>query len=257
MPEFLIEAPNPSAPVPLLADGIASVPDGTWERITLAFRRSLDYMPASAAAQLASVLDDETLWAAALALGVWAGLQFTGIGELATLAMAAYGALTVGRDVSAIIAAIAKAASASTPAAMEAVSRELADALLALGVDVVVGWLTGRLMAAFKTAVRAVRSPVSPNRWLKTRTPEKVGERPGERPTETEGRPSERPPRTEVRPGVLTGVGLHETGQQLAQVNWGAVAGVSVTALALAGLGFWALKRRSRERLVWRLDRHA
>ena len=236
----------------LLEGGIASVPEGTWERITLAFRRSLDYMPASAAEQLAGVLDDETLWAAALVLGVWAGLQFTGIGELATLAMAAYGVLTVGRDVGAITAAIAKAAAASTPAEMEAVSRELAGALLALGIDVVVGWLTGRLMSAFKSAVRAVRSPVSPSRWLRPKAGERPVERAGERPTE--GRPTERPPLTEVRPGVLAGVGLHETGQQVAQTPWGAVAGVSLTAVALAGLAAWALKRRRRERPVWRLE---
>ena len=249
-----IEAPNPSAPRPLPEERVVTVPDGVWDRVALAFRRALDYLPAEASGKLASVLDEDALWAVAVVLAVWAGLHIVAIGALADAIMAALGALAVGMDLKAILGAVRDAAAADTPDEMEQASRALAAGLSSLGIDVIVGWLTGRLMTQLKRAIRALRPSGSPSRWLgkNVREPapkEPAGRRPGEEPVRT----TEPPLVPEPGPGLLGGLGTQYVGQKAAQVNWGAVTGVSLGAVAVGVLAVVALKSRKRTpRPDWR-----
>ena len=254
MSNVFIEAPNPSPPRALPEERVIAVPDGTWDRVALAFRRALDYLPAEASSKLASVLDEDTLWAVAVVLAVWAGLHIVAIGALADVIMGALGALAIGMDMKAIFAATSEAADAETPDEMEHASRALAAGLSSLGIDVIIGWLTGRLMTQLKGAIRALRPSGSPNRWLgrKVREPapkEPAGRRPGEEPVRT----TETPLVPEPGPGLLGGVGTQYVGQKAAQVNWGAVTGVSLGVVAVGLLAVVALKRRNRTpRPDWR-----
>lgn len=244
-----IEAPNPSAPQPLPEERVIAVPEGTWDRVALAFRRALDYLPAEASSKLASVLDEDTIWAVAVVLAVWAGLHVVAIGALADVIMGALGALAIGMDMKAIFAATSEAAAADTPDAMERASRNLAAGLSSLGIDVIVGWLTGRLMTQLKGAIRALRPKGSPNRWLGKKVQEPAGRRPVEEPT----RPTETRVVPEPGPGLLGGVGAQYGGQHVADVNWRAVTGVSLGLVALGLVGVLAVKSRPRTpRPDWR-----
>lgn len=233
---------------------ITTVPEDAWDRVVVALWRSLDYMPAEAQAKLRAALDMATLRALAVVMAVWAGFTFAGVGTVANAALAALGIVTVGSDLWRLLMGGKHAAFAKSPGELETAAREIAAAILGLGVDLVLGYLTGRVLAQVKRGIEAVRGSALRGRAFFAEFFEKPGSRPrqppegsggkSKTPQERTGAEPEKPPKGPLaEPGLLTGMGANEGAKVVAQFPWGAAVGIGVgTVLCTAAL-VWALRR--------------
>lgn len=232
---------------------ITSVPEDAWDRVVIALWRSLDYMPAEAQAKLREALDLKTLRALAVVMAVWAGFTFAGVGIVANAALAALGLVTVGSDLWRLLMGGKRAAFAKSVGELENAAREIAAAILSLGVDLVLGYLQGKLLAQVKRGIEALRGSALKGRaWFgeffeKPGTRPKPGEGAGSKEGKTPERPgaeAERPWRVPfAEPSILTGVGMNEGGKIVAGFPVGAALGLGLGAVALTTAVVWVLRR--------------
>lgn len=267
--EMFAAAKAPAQPVTPGGRPIAQVPSDAWDRIVVALLRSIDYLPRAAADRLRSALDLKTVQALAVILAIWAGFTIAGLGTIATTIMGLVGAVTIGSDLWDLFSAGKKAAFAQSASELEAAAKDIAVAITALGVDVVLGFLTSKAMAVIKKAIDGVKGISSRTGsffsefFEKPKLPEGPKPRPGKGPAEPakpgekaagEGT-TERPPRRTKdlldfsEPGILTGVGTQKTAEKAAQIPWPTVLGVSLGAVAVAGALAFALTRPARKQV--------
>lgn len=268
--EMLAAAKAPAQPDTPEGRRITHVPSDAWDRIVVALLRSIDYLPRAAADRLRSALDLKTVQALAVILAVWAGFTIAGLGAIATTIMGLVGAVTVGSDLWDLFSAGKRAALAERAPELENAAKDIAAAITALGVDVVLGFLTSKAMTAIKKAIDGVKGISARTGsffgefFEKPRVPEggKSGTGKGPAgPTKTPGENApgeklpEKPP-SRARdlldlstPGVLAGVGTQKTAEKAAQIPWPTVLGVSLGAVAVAGAFAFALTRPARKQV--------
>ncbi len=161
-----------------------AVPEGGLDRIVEALYRTRNYLSKSAAEKLADLWNSDTALALGVLLAVWAGLQFTPVGWLADVLLAAAGLLSMISDFVELVKAARQAAAAETDGALNEAAQAMAAAItdsIADGIAALIGsWAFARL----RRLTRVIRSRLLPRRFgsgteqrltLGERTPPAIG----------------------------------------------------------------------------------
>ena len=143
----------------------AQIPESGLDRILEALTRSRAYLPAATEAKLAELWDRDTALSFAVLLALWAGLQFTPVGWLADLLLAATGFLTMAGDLVELVLAAKAASDAETDEQLDQSARQLASALTASAADVVAGVIGGVAFSKLRRLVKLSRAKLLPRRF--------------------------------------------------------------------------------------------
>lgn len=130
---------------------------GTLDRIAEALKRALALLPTAAQAKLKELAEPDSLLGFAIVLGVWGGLQLTPFGIAADALLAAWGALELGKQGVELVAAGVQAADADSEDKLNAAAKRLAEALSALGIDLVASVVANPLFKTIRAAAKAAR----------------------------------------------------------------------------------------------------
>jgi hypothetical protein len=139
-------------PTPLAGNPVSGW--STTDKIGSAIRRSFSRMPGETAAKLSSLVEPTALAVLAGTLLLWAGSHAVGVGEAFDLLMLVTGFLFVGWDalnaVKHLYQFATRSAGAETELDLDAAGEHLAQAVVIIGVDVVLALLTRRGMRRYK-----------------------------------------------------------------------------------------------------------
>ena len=170
------------------------------ERLRLTILATIPKVPSAIGAQLRQLLDPEMLAVAAGVLVIWAGLQFTGAGEVADVAILVVGWIALGgaawQAARELIAFAVGVDRAKSPSGIDLAAQHLAAAISLIGVQAV-------LMMLLHTAPKPYRSPPNvPEKYWKGRWP--LGAPPIGPPGKWAYEPTAKiVPSAEMRPNVM------------------------------------------------------
>lgn len=120
------------------------------------------YVAPAARAKLAELWDPDTLLGFAFLLALWAGFQFTPVGWLADVLLAAYGFYQLGAD---IVKPAYQAATAETDAELEEAAQAMARGLTDATVDAIASLIGGLAFGKLRRLLRIVRKRLLPRRF--------------------------------------------------------------------------------------------
>lgn len=220
---------------------IVAVPADPWDRIALALKRSLDYLPEADGRKLTASLDSSTLWALAAVLGVWAKLTLSRLGTIAALIQTALDSLSLPPTFDGLRAATKRAGESEQAADLEIASKSAAEAILAIGVASILGWLQSAALQQLKGLLEGVRDPATKAAgWAAAYLEQPKADPKKTQPTKARPAtpPAAAPPSAPPAPpaGVGTGTPAPSRASVPQPFPWGLALGITAGALALAGL---------------------
>lgn len=228
---------------------LVAVPRDSWDRVALALRRSLDFMPADAVAVIGPALDNSTLWTIAAALGTWAGVALSGLGAVGSMALSALPGAPAGVDLSALIAATRAAADATTAAGLETASQRVAQALLDKGPAAVAELLRSEPVARLRAVVDGFRPQASRNRdWYRAYDSSPDQRPSSQSPAKPDGGPGKPLPTSPASQGAASPAPAPNASPVPAApaqpFPWGVTLGVTAGVLAVLGVVAIATTRK-------------
>lgn len=139
-----------------------AVPEAALDRIVEAATRMEKYVAPAVRAKLAELWDPDTLLGFAFLMALWAGFQFTPVGWLADVLLAAYGLYELGAD---IVKPAYQAATAETDAQLEEAAQAMARGLTDATVDAIAALIGGLAFGKLRRLLRVVRKRILPRRF--------------------------------------------------------------------------------------------